>query len=309
MSLRGEAPNGTAGPVAHPRPSRWPEIESRWRALDPVFIRGMQRSGTSIMARALQRLGILGFGEGHLWFEALKPMTRLLDPEWMPPLRLQPMALGEGRERVLAAHVALAIDDFHRSHLDPAISRWLDKSPGTDPITVAPALAATFPGAQFLFLHRNPISVVDSGLRKWGDDLQTFERLCREWRQTMRAWREARARLGGRALELSQHDLASAPRETARRLCAFLGQVPGEQAVFEVLARTRTLSSFPDRPPGSYGQAVGWSAAREARLVTLCSEEMAIWGYSADFERPSGPEPAAAIAAGARRDRSLRRHS
>lgn len=60
------------------------KIGARWRQLDPVFVRGMQRSGTSVMAHALRKMGIAGFGEGHLWFDLVKPFDKLRDPAYFP---------------------------------------------------------------------------------------------------------------------------------------------------------------------------------------------------------------------------------
>ncbi len=266
----------------------WPPMQRRWRALDPVFVRGMQRSGTSITARGLHRIGIIGFGEGHLWFEALRPFRELRDPSHLTPLRDPLMALGDIRAERYAAYLGLAIDRFHRDHLDPALHRWLDKSPGHDPVTVAPELAHVFPRSQFLFLHRNPIAVVASGLRMWGDSDARFESLADGWRRTMSAWRDVRPVLEGRFLELAQAQLAQRPGVAAARICAFLDAPSGEPAMAAEFRETRALSSFPDRAPGDYEHPVQWSKARRDRLAALCADEMDRWGYRLDFDAPGG---------------------
>ena len=99
------------------------EINAQWQLLDPVFVRGMQRSGTSVMARALQQLDILGFGEGHLWFELVKPFERLCDPNYCPTLRDDSYALGQGREMHLAKLTAVFLDRFHRETLGAISAR------------------------------------------------------------------------------------------------------------------------------------------------------------------------------------------
>jgi len=63
------------------------EIEERWRRLDPIFIMGRQRTGTSIIWRALQVAGFFGFPEGHLWFDLVESLARLRDPEFQKDIR------------------------------------------------------------------------------------------------------------------------------------------------------------------------------------------------------------------------------
>ena len=58
------------------------EIEAQWRRLDPIFILGRQRTGTSIVWRALQAAGFWGFNEGYLWFDLVEPLARFRDPDY-----------------------------------------------------------------------------------------------------------------------------------------------------------------------------------------------------------------------------------
>ena len=78
-----------------------PEDEKRWQCLDPIFIMGRQRTGTSIMWRALKYAGFLGFPEGHLWFDLVGSFARLRDPTYLENLRRDIYTLGSGRNLVL----------------------------------------------------------------------------------------------------------------------------------------------------------------------------------------------------------------
>ncbi len=179
------------------------DVDARWRELKPVFVLGMQRSGTSVLAQAILRMGFQGFAEGHLWLDLVMPFEALLDPSYRAPLRHEdytpvppggsdapvlqsPLGcrgdpvgrpepadnsrrhvLRKDRSREILKYVAVAIDQFHRDHLPAGFSRWMDKSPGAYAVRNAPVLAVMFPRSQFVFIHRNGIATVHSGKHRW----------------------------------------------------------------------------------------------------------------------------------------------
>lgn len=238
------------------------------------------------MARALQEMGILGFGEGHLWFELVKPLGKILDASYCPALRDPAYSLGAGREKQLLKYLALCLDQFHRDHLPAGLSRWMDKSPGAFPVEVAPMLADLFPRSQFIFLYRNGITTVHSGLRFWNDSPETFETLCLGWTETMSTWRKAREELKGRHIEIEQGALAVEPYAAALRLAEFLEQPDSALKVYQVFATKRVLPAFPDKRPGDYRYELDWNPAQMALFESICGEEMRTWGYELDFEKP-----------------------
>lgn len=257
--------------------------------LNPVFVRGMQRSGTSAMGRAAKTMGFRGFGEGHLWYDLVRPFTRLRDPAYMPNYRDDSYALGGDRVERLGRDLASMLDRFHREALGCGpTERWVDKSPGMEAVEVAPELARLFPGSQFVFLCRNGITTVNSGTLYWSDNPGAFGMMCRGWVRTMRCWREVRGALEGRYLEVSQELMAAEPEKTARRVTGFLGVPEARKRVAELWAGTRVLSAYPDRRPGEYGNRVTWTDRQKEAFEKVCGEEMAVWGYELDFESP-GP--------------------
>lgn len=266
----------------------WSEIESAWQQLDPLFIRGMQRSGTSIMARALGRMEIRGFGEGHLWFELVKPFEKLHNPTYNPFEREDAYALGQDRVSRLERYIALALDQFHRDHL-PDLERWMDKSPGLEATRVIPWLLKLFPRGQVIFMYRNGITCVHSALNRWPDHLSGgFEVLCETWARTMSTWRGIRETLPGRYIEIAQEEIAAKPFETAGRLTDFVGKPEAAQEVADLFRSKRVITSFPERPPGDYDYQIDWTPAQRAYFIETCSAEMAVWGYEVNFDTP-GP--------------------
>lgn len=264
----------------------WDDIDARWEQLNPVFVRGMQRSGTSVMALALQEMGIHGFGEGHLWFELVEPLEKILDPSYCSPLRDPAYALGAGREKQLIKYLALCLDQFHRDHLPDGLSRWMDKSPGAFPVKASPMLAELFPRSQFIFVYRNGITAVHSGIKFWADDPDTFEMLCLGWAETMSTWRTVRGSLEGRQIEIRQGEMATEPFSVAQRLVDFLGHPDKLLPVYQVLATKRVLPAFPSKRPGDYRYELNWNAEQVAQFERICAEEMEIWGFELDFDMP-----------------------
>jgi hypothetical protein len=266
------------------------EIRTRWRQLDPVFVRGMQRSGTSVMGQALRRMGMAGFGEGHLWFELVKPFEKLRDEGYRPNLRVSSYALGEGRVSDLERYVACALDQFHRDHLSGNYERWFDKSPGAEAVRIVPLLAELFPRAQFVFMYRNGITTVHSAVRLWADhefwssENQLFQTMCRAWVETMSSWRDVRGLLPGRTIEVAQEELVSEPHGIASRLTEFLGVPESRSRVADVFQSRRVGTAFPDRPAGDYNYQIDWDDEQRAYFIEKCEEEMAAWGFEMDFD-------------------------
>ena len=270
-------------------------VKKRWSRLDPVFVRGMQRSGTSILFRALRAAGVAGFPEGHLWDELMEPLARIRDPAYARA-RIQRQAyfaLGEGRDEVFHMYIALAVDAFHRSMLGVPDGRWFDKAPGLYAVRVLPMLATLFPKAQIVFVHRNGIIAVNSGLRLWGDsDPDVFDVMCRGWRDTMQAWRRMRGLCGGRFIELAQESIAGSPGASAARLASFLGLGGSTRAIADCFRYHRENTAFPEKEPRDYAYRIDWSEERKGRFSDLCAAEMRAWGYALDFDRPVGPSAA-----------------
>lgn len=260
------------------------EIEAKWSELDPIFIMGPRRSGTSVMARTMTLLGFAHFGEGHLWLELMRPLARLRDQAYRARLRRPEFALGEERNLILEKYVALALDRFHRDHLPGgSITRWSDKSPGREAVRAAPMLAKAFPKSQFIFIYRSGIETVHSGLQLWSDQPGIFHRLCTAWIKVMSSWRQVRGELGDRYIEIRQEELATNPEDVAAQLTAFLGVPERREDIAEMFCTKRVNTAFPDKSPGDYAYDLDWSDQQKLFFIEKCAEEMEIWGYTIPF--------------------------
>lgn len=277
------------------------EPDCAWAALDPIFIVGRQRTGTSVVWRALREAGFNGFAEGQLWLELAEPFCRLHDPLYASDLRQPYFALSQGRLRELERRFALMIEGFQRRHVTPETKRWVDKSPGPTAIRLSPVLGRLFPKSQFVFTYRHPVATVlsaeayvarhDPTVREPGPAKEAFfEATCGHWLRSMASWRYVRQLLEGRYLEIAQEHIAEQPSRVARELMTFLGAPEAAESVTEVFRSLRENTAFPDRAAGDYGYAPRWSEERRRLLARICGEEAARWGYTLSFDRPGGPD-------------------
>jgi len=267
------------------------DVQKEWELLDPILVRGMQRSGTSILYRVLKVAGFAGFPEGHLWQDVVKPLARLYDPDYQrgQTLKQKYFALGEGRHTIFEKYIALAIDRYHRDMLSAESGRWFDKSPGSYAVEVLPMLTQLFPRSQIIFVYRNPVAVVHSGVTLWAkSNPNIFQLMCRGWARTMSVWRRLKGLLEGKYIELSQEMIAQNPDEAANTIVNFL-QIPERQALIaEVFCSRRENSAFPDKQPGDYEYQIEWNEEQKAFLLNTCEEEMEAWGYPIDFSSSAG---------------------
>lgn len=268
------------------------EIEERWQSLAPVFIRGMQRSGTSVLVRALEAASFVGFPEGHLWFDLMEPIAWLRNPEYQrgQHLKQEGFALGEGRDVIFEKYIAWAIDRYHRDMLSVDRTRWFDKSPGGYAVKMLPILIELFPQSQIIYVYRNGITVVHSGFALWSEsNPNIFHGMCFGWARTMRTWRKLKGLLKGRYIELSQERMVKKPYKVASMLTDFLHVPEHHKRIAQLLHSRRENSAFPGRPPGDYQYRIDWSDEQKEHFVDMCGEEMKAWGYPIDFDEPGGP--------------------
>ncbi len=264
-------------------------IPETWHQLDPVFIRGMQRSGTSILNCVLSDAGIIGFAEGHLCADLIETLSRLYDPTYKrgQVMKQAYFALGEGRHVLFEKYIALAIDRYHRDLLCLDSRRWFDKSPGCRSVEALPMLIQLFPRSQIIFVYRNGISTVHSGISIWPTKPEIFKEMCQNWTRTMSTWRKLKPLLQGRYIELAQENMVQEPDQVALILAGFLHTPHHQTEMAECLRSCRANSSFPDRPPQDYAYQIDWSEQQKAFFIETCQTEMKAWGYPLDFQHPA----------------------
>lgn len=101
------------------------------------------------------------------------------------------------------------------------VSRFIDKTPRY--VLIIDDLLRWFPAAKFIFLRRNPLSVLASIVRtQIGHDLTTLERFTNELLIGPRAILSGLDTLGDRAIDVAYEDFVTNPENELERICARL---------------------------------------------------------------------------------------
>lgn len=213
-------------------------------AREPVFIVGMNGSGTTMLLDCLSRHSQLyGYPretrvipyliESHGSFGLLQDdgnFRRLWDhivnaAAFRSENDGESPPLPEGWQystRDLAGLLNMA---FLSHALAQGKTRWCEKTPMH--ARHMTALQRLFPNAKFIHMLRDGRDCAGSLKRRWG---RTAPLTMTRWKQTVREARRQGEALGERYFEVRFEDLTSAPEEWMPRICAFIG-VPFEPAV------------------------------------------------------------------------------
>ena len=246
----------------------------------PVFILGAKRSGTSAVTQALLRSGrYAGQDEGHL-LGLVGRLIELVEQHY----EANETEVTEQRNTFITRVPAKYFFDSIRgvfAHLAQSAfpsGYWIDKTPNSGMVQLAPLLKEIWPNAKFVFMKRRGIENLVSRSRKFPE--VAFRERCEDWRNVMEAWLRVRDDLSPAAVEIEQLDLAREPERIAHDLTRFLGIPSSEAARF----REALVSDRPERSAAQFGQvhdfeSAGWSASEIKRFKEVCGAMMAVYGY------------------------------
>jgi hypothetical protein len=266
----------------------------------PVFVLGTARSGTSASAKALMDgAGFVGWHEGHL-FPYLPPMLRGLMRMWDTYLMFEQRApthlyaLGQVDpyaflNQTIAVYNLVYAEAFGAKRG----TRWLDKTPGPLALLAVPLLKHVYPNASFLYMHRHPLKVALSRLKKFPDE--SLELGLLDWSASMDNWHVVRESLPATSyLELGQADLSLETDRTVGRLAALLDlnrrQISG---VRRYLANER-----PERTGSSADndqillEDLDWAPVVKSYVVAVCEDIALRWGYQIRRHAPAAAQDA-----------------
>ena len=210
----------------------------------PVFVVGMNGSGTSMLADCLGRHSGLyagtketrvipyliarasqfgDLGDDKHFLELWRTVTTILALQRMNGSR--PVPIPENW-REFPRNVASVVDGvFRQLARRHGKNRWGEKTPQN--VQHMPVLHGAFPGARFIHIIRDGRDCAASFHRRW---LKTPELTMYRWKHVVRAGRRDGAALGDRCMEVRYEDLTAAPEQWMRSICEFLG-LPFESAV------------------------------------------------------------------------------
>lgn len=246
--------------------------------VQPVFIVGSVRSGTSAIMNGLRRgVGIRGFNEGNfakLMPELLDLVTKHFENEdyvGRPQMvmNLQPNLVANGIKNLFGAVFIGALGR----------GRWVDKTPGGSMVRACPLLLEIFPRARFIFCKRRGIENMLSRQRKF--PAIPFVKHCRNWVDTMEQWQSVRDAVGDSKLEVDQRDMALDTAGVAARVSEFLELSAEESENFKTALTSVRMEQTRPAQDSDYIplEETGWSAEEIDTFVDICGDVMRAYGY------------------------------
>lgn len=195
--------------------------------LVPVFVFSLPRSGSTLLQRIL----------------ATHPAVATASEPWI----LLPFLYARRDHGVYAEYnhrkAIQAIEDFssglpggaaayldavrelalklYREHAGPDARYFVDKTPRYH--VVAPDIVRTFDEARFIFLWRNPLSIVSSMIEVWGKGRWNAYEFAFDLFEGLEGLIEAQRIAGDRAISFRYGDLVSESADTRARIFAHLG--------------------------------------------------------------------------------------
>lgn len=247
----------------------------------PIFVLGTARSGTSAMAQALLKL-FPGHMEGH-FLDLLAHLAVGTNRFYLQKADEQAINKDTMISAVSKNYVQDALDAMFvgmMRDIFPA-GRWIEKTPNSNMIHLAPRFKKIWPKSRFIFMKRRFLENLQSRVRKFPK--YDFERNSGEWSQAMAAWLGARPHLTGSAIEIDQDYLSNKPEEVALALRGFLN-------ISEVEANRLGQALKNDRPERTSElteqrvdlAGMGWTELQHEEFKRTCLKWMDAFGYSTD---------------------------
>ncbi|MDX1617388.1 MAG: sulfotransferase [Balneolaceae bacterium] len=214
---------------------------SHGREIDPFFIIGSGRSGTTLLRSILQRhpeIDIPPESHGAIP-NSVKKFYRYGGLDWQDLVNvvlgeflsdahfgLWEIDLSEARRRALTLEdreksLARIIDLIYREHMEthkPDAVRWGDKSPFNT--LRLEWVRKVFPSARYVHIIRDGRDVVSSFLKSGLMD--DINRACRRWNMALDESERHAKRSGTAVLTLYYEQLVKEPEEQVKRTCRFL---------------------------------------------------------------------------------------
>jgi Sulfotransferase family len=255
-----------------------PRVDERQ---EPIFVLGAARSGTTAVAQALLRL-FPGHMEGHL--------IDLLAHLAVATVRFYAQKTDE-RASSKDTMVSAISKDYVQNSLDAMFieiirrmfseGRWVEKTPNSDMIYLAPRLKQMWPKSRFIFMKRRFLENLQSRLRKF--PMYDFEKNASEWTQAMAAWMDVRSHLAGSAIEIDQDYLSRKPAEVAVALRDFLQLTEAEAArLGQALKNNRPERTSDLADTYIDLESLRWTQPQIDEFKRTCLRWMDVFGYSTD---------------------------
>ncbi len=249
------------------------QISRAERVTSPVFIVGEGRSGTTILYRVLQKHPAFQPRSVNLWesklmshidraatFRSREPRTLygymadddacydafLASIAPLRPLlrvgeavrRLAPFEVGMSQVWAATGHPWVVRSYFHHARRARGVGRILEKTP--DHLRHTDRLLRCYPRARLIYIHRHPVDVytsylrraeVDPGYRQWAG--MPTDAFAARWETRTLLALDSAARLPASFRLLRYEDFTRDPDQATRAVCEFVGEPFDPQLIVE----------------------------------------------------------------------------
>lgn len=254
----------------------------------PFFILGAPRSGTTLLRDLLRQRPDLICPEETMYY---RWPSAFGSPEYNPVITRNTVlkkhraldGIGEeefqalveqseDRRELMERHIAL-----FRDKLNAPLAGWFDKSPFN--VYGLPLLAAQYPEARFVHIHRHPVEVAASAAAGRQLSKHSLAAAVNVWLEPVMILDQMRPTIAHRLIEVPYRQLSTAPERTLAELESRLGLAP---------FKYRTPHVNPDRGAENFRKLFG--AGEIEYVERRCAKYMRAYGYgrvSAEREQSS----------------------
>jgi|GEM_PF-922385 len=247
----------------------------------PVFILGAARSGTSALNDGLLKIGkFSGHQEGHI-FDLLTPLHEIVNKFYLEKSNAGMTSQNSAVAKIPVTYFESALWNMFielANNLYPS-KLWIDKTPNTNMITLAPLLKRIWPNSRFIFMKRRAFENITSRTVKFSTD--SFSEHCQAWSGAFISWASVKQELAGAAVEIDQKLLEQRPVDVASALKNFLSLTDEETSILEKAfeldhpERTSIIGS----KPKSLAQ-MRWTDDQQNIFNEYCFQIMTDFGYA-----------------------------
>jgi hypothetical protein len=242
--------------------------------MNPVFVVGAPRSGTSMLHWALaQHPRLWGSAEsdfictlGEAANRAFDDGTRFGEYHWLLKEEVS-------RDEFLS-FMGSGLDALYRSRSGGL--RWIEQTPHY--IFHYATLRAMFPGARFIHIIRDGRHVVTSMQETFG---WSFSHSMAIWKSSMEAGSEINARDPEDFLQIRYESIVTRPEEALRRLFDFIGEEFHDSCVEFLRVPINTAPGREQETPTDKldPQRLQWGAGKSLRFRLVCGAMQKALGY------------------------------
>lgn len=248
--------------------------------LDPLFILGTTRSGTSVLQLALlSQTRYSGVGEGHflpLFTKLFAAVESHYEKNAMAT-QITGTLLHRIPKEAIDNRILAMVKNIYERQFDG--EPFTDKTPTLEAIEAAPLIQQIWPKAKIIYCQRRGLENIASKIRKFPD--QKFESACREWVACCRAWAQVRPQLSS-YLELEQYDMLTKPETVVARIHSYLNLTDTESKdMVDYLTNQRPEQTGATENPKTLA-TMEWTDSQLAFFKKNCTAEMRKQGYSLD---------------------------